>query len=68
MDKHYILFAGDYYYPSGGWLDFKGRFLSIESAKNYLLQIKESYPYEWWHIVDEERNEIVEDSYWKSKK
>lgn len=58
MDKPYILFAGDCYYPSGGWGDYRGRFASIEGAKSYLL---EKTDWDWWHIVDEERGEIVEE-------
>lgn len=29
----YLLFAGDTYYPSGGWDDFVGAFDSIDAAK-----------------------------------
>jgi hypothetical protein len=29
----YLLFAGDYYYPAGGWKDFYGAFESLEEAE-----------------------------------
>jgi hypothetical protein len=28
----YLLFAGDEYYPAGGWQDYKGRFNSFKEA------------------------------------
>jgi hypothetical protein len=46
--KRYMLFAGDDYYPAGGWDDFIGSFDSVEDAMA-------SFPrdrYDWWHIVD----------------
>ena len=30
--KRYLLFAGDQYYPSGGWNDFKNSFHSLKEA------------------------------------
>lgn len=43
----FALFGGQAYYPGGGWHDFRGKFLDIESAK---LSI--SPEWDWWHIVD----------------
>ena len=31
--KRFLVFAGDYYYPSGGWEDFVGSFDTLEAAK-----------------------------------
>lgn len=46
--KRYLLFAGDQYYPSGGWHDLSGEFDSIEEAEEYVFE----RGYEWWHVVD----------------
>jgi hypothetical protein len=62
----YLLFAGDNYYPQGGWRDIQGIFLSIESAKEQFNQPKywgdsESPPkYEWGHIVDTRTMDVIE--------
>lgn len=49
--KH-MLFAGDCYYPDGGWDDFKGYFNSIELAQNYMYENCKG-AYEWAHIVND---------------
>ena len=50
-----MLFAGDYYYPAGGWRDFRGSFETIVEAREAALKV-ESITWErnvdWWHIVD----------------
>lgn len=43
----YLLFAGDSYYPCGGWRDFVGAFPSIESAVEYVNTVD----CDWWHVV-----------------
>lgn len=53
--KRYLLFAGDQYYPSGGWHDLSGEFDSIEEAEEYVFE----RGYEWWHVVDREELRIV---------
>lgn len=35
MNKEAKLFLGDYFYPSGGYDDFRRSFLSIEEAKEW---------------------------------
>jgi hypothetical protein len=30
--KRYLLFAGSFYYPAGGWSDFLGDFDSVDEA------------------------------------
>jgi hypothetical protein len=48
--RPFLLFAGDTYYPSGGWGDYKGSFPSYELAR------EAARPHDnrgdWWHIVD----------------
>ncbi len=46
--KRYLLFAGDSYYPEGGWFDFKGDFDTVVDAiKSIALR-----DYDWYHVVD----------------
>lgn len=54
----YLLFAGDRYYPSGGWRDFKMAFASVALAKAAALGFSDDY--DWWQIVDKETHQIVE--------
>lgn len=51
----YLVFAGDVYYPGGGWSDFKGSFDELEEALVFISGLE----CEWWDIVDRETLEIV---------
>jgi len=55
--KRYLLFAGNNYYPGGGWNDFIGSFHSTEAAKTALLNSDRAF--QWWHIVDSEASIMV---------
>ena len=62
--KRYLLFAGEQYYPHGGWCDFKDSFDSLEEAFAYGLY---KHPdgerrYDWCDVVDTE-NWTVEHHY-----
>lgn len=46
--KRYLLFAGDNYYPSGGWSDFIGSFDTVEQALARQCDIRR----DWYHVVD----------------
>lgn len=46
MDKPFALFAGDSWYPAGGWNDFIDYYPSVEEASVRGAQE------DWWHIVD----------------
>ena len=49
---NYLLFAGySAIEPAGGWKDFKGIFISVEAAKDYVLE-ELINTIEWFHIVD----------------
>ena len=48
--KRFILFAGDDYYPQGGWGDFRGFFDTIEECLKEL--IKTPIKYDWAHVYD----------------
>jgi hypothetical protein len=47
--KRYLLFAGENYYPKGGWEDFVKDFNTVEEALEYMAHYK---PDDWFHIVD----------------
>jgi hypothetical protein len=51
--KRYLLFAGDDYYPAGGFEDFIKDFDSIEDAENCLPTLS----FDWYQIVDQETGE-----------
>jgi hypothetical protein len=51
---HYLVFAGENYYPGGGWLDFIGRYRTYEEA--LLVATEKGTPhYAWAHIVHEDK-------------
>lgn len=65
MDKplsRFLLFAGQAYYPSGGWDDFAGSFLTLDEARSAARKMKRtSYQGDWWwHIVDLATSSVVE--------
>jgi hypothetical protein len=59
----YALFAGDNYYPCGGWEDFQGFFDSLEEAQSVISFEKpvgdKCCVYDWAHIVDLEQGKVV---------
>lgn len=53
MTKKYLLFAGPFYYPGGGWEDFIGSYRSIDEAKKaFDEQCEKHSDINWAHIVD----------------
>jgi hypothetical protein len=59
MVKRYLLFAGDNYYPSGGWHDSVKGYDDIDSARKAGRETAG----EWWHVVDLELGAIVAGDY-----
>lgn len=55
--KRYLLFAGDIYYPGGGWSDFVGSFETIEDAREHLPEF-----YDWHQIIDTETGQYAVDA------
>lgn len=51
----YLLFAGDSYYPEGGWHDFVGKFRTLKACKESLP----AHGCDWAHIVDLDTMKIV---------
>ena len=62
--KNYLLFAGEDYYPDGGFKDFLGDFDSIDDAKLFLETNPKTNPtglsIDWWHIFSLKDARIVE--------
>ena len=54
--KRYALFAGDTYYPAGGWGDFEGSFDTPEQAKQAAEALGHG---DWWHVIDLQTGEFV---------
>jgi hypothetical protein len=56
--KRYLLFAGQYYYPGGGWADFIGSYDAVaeaeaEGAKRRMGPRGVEYPvWDWFHVID----------------
>lgn len=49
-----LLFAGNEYYPYGGWRDFVGLFPDIDAAKAKFESIKDQMIHPWAHIVNDQ--------------
>jgi hypothetical protein len=57
-----LLFAGEYYYATGGFNDFKGTFSSLEQAMSVVNAEAHNVRYdswEWWHIIDSDTLGVV---------
>lgn len=56
--NRYAVFAGDDYYPAGGWNDLAEDFATLAEAEAYVkdwliaVQWGEDIRQHWWHIVD----------------
>lgn len=53
----FALFAGDTYYPMGGWEDFQGVFDTVDAALAHYHDASSSW--DWYHVVNMETREIV---------
>lgn len=65
----YFLFAGDRYYPNGGWEDYRGSFetenAALESAKEHF---RKEFTFEgWWSIVDSSKLLVVKSGQYVNK-
>lgn len=52
----FLLFAGDQYYPSGGWGDFVAAFPTLNDAETAAATLRQR---QWMHIVDTATLDIV---------
>jgi hypothetical protein len=59
--NQFLLFAGAFYYASGGWDDFVDSFDTVEEAHDYVDVAAKERPqdYDWHHIVDSNTGEMV---------
>ena len=56
--KRFLLFAGDEYYPTGGWGDFISDFDTLEEVKKDILSGR--FYKDWYQIVDTQNKEVVD--------
>jgi len=56
--KRFLVFAGDCYYPSGGWNDFKSDHETLSEA---FEATKVKGIGDWWHVVDTVGMRIIPD-------
>ena len=54
----FALFAGYSYYPSGGWDDLIDTYPTLAEAQH--ARNARSHKYDWFHIVDLVKGEVVE--------
>ncbi len=54
--KRYALFAGDNWYPAGGWKDF----VQFYDRQDDAVRRGWVDGGDWWHVVDMETGDIVE--------
>jgi hypothetical protein len=52
-----MVFMGEFFYPTGGWNDFKDSFTTVEEAKDFIIERDEDY--DWAHIVDKTTDKAV---------
>ena len=52
---NFALFAGDKYYPGGGWHDFKGSYNSLITA----IEAVAGMSCDWWQVVDMSTGQII---------
>jgi hypothetical protein len=57
--NRFLLFAGDAYYPGGGWEDFVKAFPTLEEVQQAGKEIGRR---QWWHIVDLEQLKMTHES------
>lgn len=64
--KRFLLFAGERYYPSGGWNDFVLDFDTAEDAAFAGRSLAERRReqenlghFSWWHVVDSQTLRVV---------
>jgi len=55
----FLLFAGDDYYPCGGWNDYRGTFTNQKDAVAKGKELVNGN-YDWWHVVDLDTSAEVE--------
>lgn len=57
MTHRYLVFAGEDFYPSGGWSDFRGAFDTLEEAMASAQELKRTVG--WVEVVSLEAFQVV---------
>ena len=57
--KQFLFFAGNQFYPYGGWNDFKASFDTAEQAHDEWIKSTTEKVYDWAHVVDLKSGEEV---------
>ena len=57
--SRFLVFAGDTYYPSGGWDDYRMATDTYEDAKQHVLNMLGKQEFDWAHVVDTTTLKIV---------
>lgn len=61
--KRFVVFRGDYYYPSGGWDDFAASFDTVEEALEFTrtpnVVNRIVLHYDWYQIIDLNTGKVV---------
>jgi hypothetical protein len=61
MNRRYLLFAGNRYYPKGGWLDLVGEFDLLDDARASMPANITIFRHKlWYQIVDTTTRAIVD--------
>lgn len=47
----FMLFAGQNFYPGGGWNDFRGNFDTIHEAISGYIALTQTETVQWGHVV-----------------
>lgn len=55
--KRFLVFAGETYYPMGGWADFQKDYDTFEEASNSFTELMKTE--DWMHIVDSLNGQVV---------
>lgn len=66
LDKRYWLFAGEHYYPGGGFYDLVDSYSSVEEAvveaqliAEYVGTTYTHKKYDWYHIYDSQEKTLI---------
>lgn len=57
--KRYLLFTYNFYYPEGGWKDFRGSFDTKKEA--HIFMKTDEYQLDYYNLVDIQTGEVEED-------
>jgi len=57
--RRYLIFCGDYYYPKGGWEDFRKDTDNLDEATRYCKNLIERRVADWCEIVDIHKGRVI---------